>query len=177
MPITYGSVCSGIEAALVQRFMTKFAKGLGDACWEWQAAKTSRGYGKIGAGGKRGKTLLAHRLSYRIHLGEIPEGLQVCHKCDNRACVNPDHLFLGTNSDNVQDMISKGRFVSYDMNGEKNPSAKLSAQQAETIKLRLKSGECRRKIAADFGVSYSLIGEIARGKLWATSPTDPSVQE
>lgn len=87
------------------RFWAKVQKSSG--CWEWQACTNGAGYGIVGIGGKRVDR--AHRVSYRLHKGEIPAGLFVCHTCDNRRCVRPDHLFLGTNQDNVDDMVTKGR--------------------------------------------------------------------
>ncbi|MCH8067616.1 MAG: HNH endonuclease [Nanoarchaeota archaeon] len=75
-------------------------------CWEWQARRSPDGYGEVGLNHKR---YLAHRVSYSISNGYIPQGMFVCHKCDNPPCVNPDHLFLGTADDNMKDMVSKGR--------------------------------------------------------------------
>ena len=75
-------------------------------CWNWTAYKNNEGYGRLRAGGEK---VLAHRLSYSIFKGEIAEGLFVCHTCDNPACINPEHLFLGTHQDNVSDCVAKGR--------------------------------------------------------------------
>ena len=77
-----------------------------DGCWEWQGYRNPLGYGRMR---KDGKKHLAHRISYTLFVGEIPEGKMLCHKCDNPSCVNPDHLFVGTNQDNVSDCIAKGR--------------------------------------------------------------------
>ena len=92
---------------LTQRFWGKVA--IGEGCWLWVGWKSTRGYGKVNLPCGRGKTIYAHRLSYEIHYGQIPEGLLVCHHCDNPQCVRPEHLFLGTNYDNTQDAVSKGR--------------------------------------------------------------------
>lgn len=164
----YLSICSGIEAASVaERFWPKVAKASDAACWEWVAAKHTSGYGKMGSGGRFGKTLLAHRVSYELHYGAIPPGMYVCHSCDNRLCVNPNHLWLGTACDNNADMRHKGRAGSYDKHGERNPSAKLTRTDAGAIRHRALSGENQSAIAADFGVSTQLVSAINNNKVWA----------
>lgn len=87
-----------------KRFWRKVQKS--DGCWEWQGSKNAQGYGVITEGGK---IIKAHRVSYRLHYGDIPDGLFVCHHCDNPCCVRPDHLFTGTALDNALDMRNKGR--------------------------------------------------------------------
>jgi hypothetical protein len=96
------------EADVVARFWAKVRKG--DGCWEWQASRNSSGYGwfRFGPQGSRTPTG-AHRVSYVLTKGPIPEGMQVLHRCDNPPCVNPSHLFLGTNDDNHADKVAKGR--------------------------------------------------------------------
>jgi len=88
------------------RFQTHIDKTI-DGCWEWTGCLNNKGYGVMNTGD--GSVIYVHRFSYLIHIGEISKGLFVCHKCDNAKCVNPDHLFLGTHTDNMQDKTIKGR--------------------------------------------------------------------
>ncbi len=98
---------------LSHRFWDKVQIGTVDECWEWMAAKDPRGYGRIGGDDRRPsgrkRTELAHRVAYKMKVGPVPDGLFVCHHCDNSGCCNPKHLFLGTCKDNNQDMYRKGR--------------------------------------------------------------------
>lgn len=104
-----------ISFQLDQRFEKKFKKTRG--CWVWTGALAKNGYGQIGAGGKRGRVLYAHRVAYELYIGKVPDDSLVCHTCDNRQCVNPDHLFLGSYKDNMQDAVKKGRTARGERNG------------------------------------------------------------
>jgi hypothetical protein len=134
-----------------------------DGCWLWQGGLSTDGYGRIRQPGKRSK-VLAHRFSYARHYGPIPDGLWVLHRCDVRACVRPDHLFLGTHADNMRDKVTKGRQPS--TRGEKNPRAKLTAGQVLLIRERHRQGESRDALAQAFGVTYETVAMIVRRATW-----------
>lgn len=104
---------------------------------------------------------LAHRVAYRLYLGDFPPDICVLHKCDNPLCVNPEHLFLGTRADNTADMMQKGRNAK--VAGELNPNRKLTEELAAQI--RLAPGK-HRDIAKEYGVTHTTIGDIKRGKIW-----------
>ena len=125
-------------------------------CWEWKS-KANR-YGKLKINGKQ---VAAHRFSYLTFKGEIPKGLNVCHKCDNTHCVNPNHLFVGTQKDNHDDMVNKGRRASFA--GEKNPKAKLTKEAAAEIKL---SSGSYRNIAKKYCVSHATVYQIKKERIW-----------
>lgn len=123
-------------------------------CWEWDGCVQANGYARVRF---NCKSMGAHRLSYMAFKGPIPKGLDVCHNCDNRKCVNPDHLFLGTRADNMADAVKKGRQAKGDM----LPQTKLSIDNRAQIMGRVRSGELYRHIASDYGVCPQLIGKIA----------------
>jgi hypothetical protein len=132
-----------------------------DGCWLWKASKTRNGYGQVSI---RGRVLKAHRVAYEFTRGPIPLGLFACHKCDNRACVRPDHLFLGTPRDNIQDAVQKGRMCA----GERQWCAKLTGEQVVDIRRRYAEGGITHKaLAREFGVSSATICLIVTGKKWS----------
>jgi len=151
---------------VLKRFWSKVRKA--DGCWEWTASKT-HGYGQISLHGRGIHPVKAHRLSYAIANGYFDESLEICHRCDNPACVRPDHLFAGSHLENMLDAKSKGRLKikSKGKRGSLNNSAKLQEHQVvEIVRLSL-IGKSQSKIAALFNVDRSLISLIQRGKKWA----------
>lgn len=131
-------------------------------CWEWMAVK-SHGYGTFHSNkGRR----IASRYSWEFTHGSIPDGLFVLHRCDNRACVNPSHLFLGTHQDNMRDMVSKGRQRNGVVLGEDHPNSRLRADQVVVIRRRLEAGESQRWLAKEYGVSKPTIARAAFGITW-----------
>lgn len=127
-------------------------------CWQWIGYKLKTGYGKFTWG-------LAHRYSWSVHRGEIPDGISVLHQCDNPSCVNPDHLFLGTQLGNMMDMQEKGRSA----RGEKQGSSKLT--EAEVLEIRQRYRRYSHKhgsgaLAKQYGVSLTEIWRIVHGERW-----------
>lgn len=129
-------------------------------CYLW-TGPTRRGRTPYGYLSYEGRTLYAHRASYAVAFGEIPPGMLVCHKCDNHACINPDHLFLGTFADNSADMVHKGR----SQTGTRNTAAKLTPE----IVIYIRScGLPSEPLARQFGVHYTAIDQIKRRQTWKT---------
>lgn len=151
------NVKKSINAAVVNRFLIKFKKTKG--CWQWKAGFNTYGYGLFK---ELGKTIGAHRFSYKLFIGSIPKGLLVCHTCDNRACVNPKHLWIGTEYDNAQDCVKKGRQTR--ACGVKNGHSKLTEQQVKEIR-NLK--ESSYNICTKYNVVASTIRSIRNGSRWA----------
>jgi hypothetical protein len=139
-----------------QRFLAKVQKNE-CGCWIWNGSKTAAGYGMITI---KGVVRYAHRMAYEEYRGPITGGMFVCHRCDNPSCVNPDHLFLGTNNENVADMVAKQRQAK----GERVQSSKLTEDKVAIIR---SSTKLQRELAQEFGVSQSLISMVRSRQLWA----------
>lgn len=155
----------------IVRFFSHVDKGADNGCWNWTGAVNGSiknpGYGVFSI---KHKLVGAHRFSYSLLVGDIPNGLFVCHSCDNRLCVNPTHLWVGTARENTQDCIAKGRFASgryrYSRTtGISRGQSKLCSDDVNWIKLNYKKGFIRQKdIAKKYSVDQRTISRIVRGE-------------
>jgi hypothetical protein len=160
------------EGAVWRRFWKKVKIGREDDCWEWLGCKNGNGYGSFNF---QGKTVQAHRICWLFVFGEIPtldgvdcRGTCVLHRCDNKLCVNPAHLFLGTHADNMRDMKNKGRGGTCLQHGEHNPQSKLIKSQVVAIrKLYSLRNYTQSDIAKAFGVSFQHISDIINRHRWS----------
>lgn len=151
---------NNIDDKVLERFWTKVLVNDIDACWIWQASCTIDGYGTFWF---NPKTIRAHRFSWILVNGDIPDDMSVLHTCDNPPCVNPNHLFLGTNQDNINDKIAKSRHRI----GENNSNAVLTDDKVRQIKQLYKTGKYSQRALADlFGVSVTQVCHIMQRKKW-----------
>ena len=141
----------------LRNFWRKVDKRGPDDCWEWTAHRHCKGYGSFGL--LPSGIFRAHRIAYYLATGEQPGSLMICHTCDNPGCCNPVHLFLGTNSDNMADMMAKGR----SSQGSKHGQAKLTEAQVLAIRA---SGAARLALATKYGVTNHAIYEVLSRKTW-----------
>lgn len=149
--------------ALAERILARVEPDTNGGCWLWTGCGSrtdGTGYGSISHGGRRDG---AHRASYRAFVGDIPEGLIVCHRCDVPACVNPAHLFVGTYKDNAADRDRKGRKADNPLREEQVYTAKLSARDIPAIRA---SEDPVAVTAERYGVSTSAITDVRTGKSW-----------
>jgi hypothetical protein len=172
--------------SLVERLWARVK--ITDTCWLWMGSHSTAGYGTITVDSK---AILVHRLAYELTFGPIPDGLWVLHRCDTPACVRPVHLFLGTRTDNMQDMVRKGRHWVHTRperiprgaksgarlhpervpRGEKTTFAKLTAEQVREIRHLQRNGTLSQQAIGDmFGVSHSAISSIIHRKTWRHVP-------
>lgn len=134
-------------------------------CLIWKGHRNVDGYGEFGFGGHGN---VAHRLAWIFKKGPIPEGLSVLHKCDNRKCVNVEHLYLGTQQQNVIDRDTRGRQAS--KHGANNPNCKTKPEEIQTLRLLFTLGATRRQLCRLFKLEYSTVKYIVRRKLWKDLP-------
>jgi hypothetical protein len=150
-----------------ERFWAKVSRS--DSCWIWTAATRGPGYGAFRVGSARDgtrRTVPAHRYMYELINGSVSSDLQVCHRCDNPPCVRPDHLFLGTNADNIADKVAKGRAPC----GMSSPNHRLTDADVIGIRRACEAGDCQRKVAARFGVCQRTVSRVVRRELWRHIP-------
>lgn len=144
----------------ISYFLTRFTKT--DACWIWKGSSRNKSslYGSIRKGNL---TYAAHRVSFAIFHRKSPDGLHVCHKCDNPRCVNPDHLFMGTDKDNMQDASLKGRLIT----GNNHPRAKIDESKAlEIFRMWTPRKNGTKSLSKKLGISRQIIGSIINGYRW-----------
>ena len=163
--VGYGNYCShachnrsrAIDA--ITRFWSLVDKRGPDECWPWLGTGGHLGHGHFTVSGRN---VGAHRFAYELAHGTVPDGLFICHHCDNPSCCNPAHLFAGTITDNHRDMVSKGR----QLKGEQFPQAKLTDDGVREVRRLRMAGLSQQAIADRFGVSQVVISLILRGKTW-----------
>lgn len=150
-----------IKPTTEERFWAKVQKAPGDDCWLWTAHKDPIGRGRF----NMGREMFASRASWTLANGEIPEGMCICHRCDNPSCVRPDHLFLGTHQENMRDRDAKGR--GNQAKGTAHSRARLTLEQVGDIRyLRRNTSLSLSEIGSLYGVTGEHVSGIARGKVW-----------
>jgi hypothetical protein len=150
------------QLSVEQRFAMQWMPEPNSGCWLWLGTISNVGYGKLYAFGQTKAS--AHRVSYQLHVGAIPDGMMVLHHCDVRPCVNPDHLFLGTADDNTKDMLSKGRHRTRPNHGAANHNAKLTEDDVRMIKASMETGVI---LARQLNVTPRVIYLVRHGQTWS----------
>jgi hypothetical protein len=147
-----------------ERFLKKVNKNTDSGCWLWLGSKRNGGYGHFYDGNK---LVATHRFSYELYKGKIENNLLVCHKCDVRNCVNPDHLFLGTHKDNAIDMVNKNRQNNADTSGINNGMVKINEKDVINIRNEYKLGNISaEKLGKKYGISESQTLRIIHKQSW-----------
>lgn len=139
------------------------------ACWTWKGTLSERGYGLLARPGHAAGHTGAHRFSWELHNGPIPEGMEICHRCDNPSCVRPDHLFVGSHADNMADAVEKRRMRNPGSPGSWNGNARLTDDLVRQIRHRC-TETTQRQVALEFGISQSMVGNIVRRINWTHLP-------
>lgn len=155
---------------LAERFWKYVIPEPNTGCWLWMAAGNRHGYGRLGTAGRGSRRMLAHVISWTIHKGPVPEGMVVCHRCDVPWCVNPGHLFVATQADNLRDMFAKGR--ARPPRGERHCKSKLTEADVKEM-FRLDSmGVTRTDIARRFGVASVTASHVLTRRIWKHITTE-----
>lgn len=156
----------GLSPTFAERFWAKvFIVPYDRGCWLWTASCHDFGYGQIGRNGKHSPPIRAHVASWLLHFGPVPAGMYVCHRCDNPPCCNPNHLFLGTHKQNLQDMRLKGRGAKCESHGRR----KLTQSQVDQMRAAYVPGETTyESLAKIFGIGGEQVSKIIRNKNWTT---------
>lgn len=158
------------KGTVAERFERRVDKSDPDGCWPWTGGRSSGGYGVVRKTGRLADgSTTAHRMAWQLTYGPIPDGVEVCHRCDTPPCVRPDHLFLGTSRENAADMVAKGRQSHHsppDQRGERNHGARLTDAQVAEMRALFDGGVVtnQRRLAAMFGTSYGNVHCIVRRK-------------
>ncbi len=152
----------------IDRFWSYVERGSPEACWRWTRGFFGNGYGQFRVGARK---VRAHRAAYELTRGSLGQ-LRACHRCDNRWCCNPLHIYAGADADKARDRNSMGRHRTStaprpSMANELNPSARVTREQVDEIRQLARAGAIQRELAERFGLSQSQVGNIVRGKCWA----------
>lgn len=147
----------------VSRFHNKVERIPGFDCHFWSGAMTKNGYGKFADG--KGSWILAHRQAYELKFGKIEKNLYACHKCDNKLCVNPDHIFLGTAKDNAVDRDKKKRRIA--LKGEDHGRSKLTSKDVNEIRMLYSSGSSTWELGKRYDVNHKTVQDIVNRKIWS----------
>lgn len=158
------AIRSPLKGDAAERLLEGVEYDTNGGCWLWRFGAHNHGYGTLALNGRYWK---AHRLAYQTWRGPIPEGVNVCHACDTPACLNPAHLFLGTQAENLADMAAKGRWnPAATRRGEANGCSRLTAADVLQIRSAVRRGESFTSVGARFGVSRVTVSKIAKGAAW-----------
>lgn len=154
----------GLRGSLADRLWARVQRGAADECWPW-TGPLDGDRGRLGKGGKHGGLVRSHQAAWIVTHGPVPSGQVVRHWCDNAVCCNPDHLELGSQAQNVDDMIQRGRLNTRGITPGSRP--KTTREQAEQIRALIAAGTSKRAIAEQFGISETAVRRIHRRVVWA----------
>lgn len=152
-------VRQAVKRSLAQRFWERVDQRSAAECWAWTGARYNTGYGQLWSGTR---SVGAHRVSWELHYGKVPAGHGVFHRCDNRPCVNPSHLFVGPQLANMRDKVSKDRQA----RGETDGNSRYTANMVREVRARYASGMTQREAGEPFGMKQAVVSDIVRRRTW-----------